>query len=101
MFDINKLIKVQDAKKDPFTVLAVVLKNKNTVECYSRQYIRNLGGYKKCGRKEARKLMNRLMQNHIVLIGDLTCRQTDDVHLVYRYSSLYRKISKFKNTQKC
>lgn len=97
MFDIKKFTEANEAKKDPFSILANTLKRNDAIEPYSRKHLRNMNGYKMCGRTERQKLINKLSCNNVVIIGDLTLNQSDNVHLMYKYSNIH---SKLKNIAK-
>ena len=90
MFDLAKLFQRQETKEDKVTKLAKRLKEKDSVELFSRKALRDLQGFIRCCPKERRQLTQRFEANNIVVIGNLTLQQDDYVHLVYKHSSLYK-----------
>lgn len=95
MFTINDLQRWQEAREDKIAKLAKGLKESEGCERLSRKTLRELLGRKRCSKNELAELESRLEANNIIVIGNLTLRQEDYVHLLYRYSSLYKKLKSY------
>jgi len=90
MFDIAKLLERQSAREDKITKLVKYLKESGKSKLCTRKELRNMQGFERCCPRELRKLKQKLQANNIVIIGDVSTNQDDYVHLVYKYSKLYR-----------
>jgi len=94
MFDITKFLQSQQAKEDKIAKLVKRLSEKGSAELISRKDLRDHQGFKRCCKKERKLLKHRFEANNIVVIGNLTLHQDDHVHLVSKYSSLYKNFKR-------